>query len=122
MLLPLALAAALHATMPADSLAGPWRITGDVAGNPLDVTCTFRQTGTALSGRCVSPQSGTNDLTGQLKDGKLTFQHGGDYNGQALTILYSGTFESAGRVKGTLLVQPFDASGTFSAVPVPPKP
>jgi hypothetical protein len=56
-------------------------------------------------------------VTGEVKEGKVTFSHGGEYEGQALTITYSGTLASPAALKGTIDVQPFAASGTFSAAP-----
>src|SRR5690349_5563949 len=88
MLLPLALLAALHA--PVDSVPGKWQIKGDVMGNPLDETCTITQTGTTLGGSCTNSNGGPYEVTGEAKDGKVTFKHGGDYQGTALTIIYSG--------------------------------
>ncbi|AHG92714.1 hypothetical protein J421_5179 (plasmid) [Gemmatirosa kalamazoonensis] len=117
MLLALSLIAALHAD-PTDSLPGKWQIKGDVAGNPLDEVCTIKQTGTILTGSCTNPNGGPYDLTGESRDGKVTFQHGGDYQGTALTIIYTGTLASK-ELKGTVDVKPFDATGTFTAAPAP---
>ena len=124
MLSTLVLLAALQGTPAADSLSGRWRITGDVAGNPLDQTCTLKQTGATLSGSCIGQAGETLPLTGELKDGKVILRHGGDYQGQALTIIYTATSVSAKALKGTMEGQPFGASGTFSAVPTaaPTKP
>jgi hypothetical protein len=120
MLLTLALLAALHAAPADDSLSGAWKITGDVAGNPLDETCTVKQTGTVLTGTCVGGVGEKLELTGEVKDGKVTFKHGGDYQGQALTITYTATSASAKALKGTVEVLPFNVSGTFSAAPAKP--
>jgi hypothetical protein len=117
MLLTLALLAALHATPADDSLSGTWRITGDVSGNPLDETCTVKQAGATLSGTCIGQVGQKLELTGEIKDGKVTFKHGGDYQGTALTITYTATAASAKELKGTVEVAPFGVSGTFTAAP-----
>ena len=117
MLLTLALLSLLHAAPPADSLAGVWRITGDVMGNPLRELCTFHQTGTALTGACTNAQGGPYPVTGIVRGDTLTFQHGGDYQGTALTIIYTATFASPTELKGSVDVEPFAVSGTFSAQP-----
>ena len=117
MLLALTLAAALHATPAADSVPGTWKLTGDVAGNPLIETCTIKQAGAVLSGSCTNDQGGPYEVTGDVKDGKVTIKHGGDYQGTALTIIYSGTLASPKELKGTIEVQPFGATGTFTAAP-----
>ena len=118
MLLPLALLAALHA--PVDSVPGKWQIKGDIMGNPLDETCTITQTGTSLGGSCTNSNGGPYEVTGEAKDGKVTFKHGGAYQGQELTITYSATFAAPMQLKGTVDVQPYGVSGEFTAAPATP--
>jgi hypothetical protein len=120
MLRIIALLLTLHAAP--DSLAGPWQIKGDVMGNPVNETCTFTQEGTVLSGRCDSEDGEPSLLAGELKEGKVTFWHGGDWDGQALTVVYSATFASPSQLKGTIEVRPMNVAGTFTAVPAPASP
>ena len=120
MLLALALLASLHAA-PADSITGKWQLTGDVVGNPLNTTCDIKQTGTTLSGSCTNDTGAALPITGTVKGDSVTFQHGGDYQGQELTIVYSGKLETATKLTGTINVKPFDAAGTFTATPVAKK-
>jgi hypothetical protein len=106
----------------ADSLAGSWKITGDVMGNPVVETCTFRQTAAVIAGTCAS-EAGEFEVAGELKDGKISFWHaGGDYNGTALTMLWTIDTMTPTELRGTFVVKPFDAPGTFTAVPAPAKP
>jgi hypothetical protein len=117
MLLPLLLVSALHLA-PADTLTGTWKITGDVMGNPLNEVCTLKQSGDSLSGSCKNADANDAkafDVTGEVKDGKITFRHGGDYQGQALTITYSGTLAAARTLKGSVDVQPYAVTGDFTA-------
>jgi hypothetical protein len=118
MLLTLSLLAALNAPVAADSVSGAWRVKGEVAGNPLNTLCTLVVSGTAISGNCAGEQGPPQAITGEVKDGKITFQHGGDYQGQELTVIYAGTLE-ASALKGTITVKPFDAGGEFSATREP---
>jgi hypothetical protein len=120
MLFALALLTSLHFA-PADSITGKWQLKGDVVGNPLDTTCDFKQAGATLTGSCVNETGAAVPITGTVKDGTVTFQHGGDYQGQELTIIYSGKIESPTKFTGTINVKPFDASGTFTATPVAAK-
>jgi hypothetical protein len=120
MLLALALATSMHLA-PADSVTGKWQLKGDVVGNPLNSTCDFKQTGTTLSGNCVDAQGQPQPITGQVKDGTVTFTHGGDYQGTALTITYTGKLKTPTQIEGTIDVKPFSAEGTFTATPVPAK-
>jgi hypothetical protein len=126
MLLALSLLSALHAAprplIQADSLSGAWQISGDVMGNPLNQTCTIKQTGATLSGTCTGGTGEKLDLTGEVKDGKVVFRYKNDYQGTALTIVYTTTTASAKQLKGTVDVQPMGISGTFTAAPAPAKP
>jgi hypothetical protein len=120
MLLTFALVAALAAPAPApaDSVSGTWLIKGDVAGNPLESTCTIVVAEAKISGSCKNAEGKENAIVGEVKDGKVVFEHGGDYNGQELKIIYTATLPSAKEMKGTIEVKPFDVSGEFSATPV----
>jgi hypothetical protein len=122
MLLTLALLTTLHAAAATDSIPGRWQITGDVAGNPVRSICVITQTGTALSGNCSDDSNEPHPLTGEVKDGKITFQYSVDYQGQPLSIVYSGTLSSPPQIKGTIEVKPMGAMGTFTATPAPVKP
>ena len=120
MLFALTLLASIHLA-PADSITGKWQLKGDVVGNPLNTICDIKQAGTALTGSCTGDTGVPTPITGTVKDGVVTFQHGGDYQGTELTIIYSGKLESAKEIKGTIEVKPFSASGTFTATPAPAK-
>ena len=119
MLLALALLTAFH-TAP-DPLTGSWQITGDVVGNPLNMVCTFEQKDTQLTGSCTGETGTAMPVTGEVKEDRVTFKHGGDYAGTELTITYSGTLAEK-QMKGTVDVQPFGVTGEFTATPAPAKP
>jgi hypothetical protein len=121
MLLALTLLTALHAGTPADSIKGSWSLKGDVVGNPFAEVCEINQTGASLAGSCVDAKGATQMVTGQVKDGVLTFQHGGDYDGQELTLIFSGKLETPTKLTGTIEVKPFSATGTFTGEPAPAK-
>jgi hypothetical protein len=118
MLLALTLVASLHAAS-ADSIAGKWQLKGDVVGNPLNTVCQFAQAGTKITGVCSSAEQGGPDqpITGEVKGDSITWSHGGDYQGTALTIIYAGKL-TGNKLEGTINVKPFDAAGTFTAEPV----
>ena len=121
MLLPLTLLAALQLA-PADSVSGSWKIALDVMGNGAEELCTLKQTGATLSGSCVGSQGEKLAASGEVKDGKVTFQHAGDYQGQPLTIVFTGSFASPTQLKGTVEVKPMGIFGTFTGAPAPAKP
>ena len=120
MLLTLALLSVLHAAPSADSIAGKWQITGDVVGNAVKTTCTIIQSSSALTGNCTNAEGAPYVLTGEVKEGKVTFQYDIDWQGQPLTVIYSATV--AKELKGVIDVKPVGATGTFTAVPVPATP
>ena len=117
----LALVTALNAPAP-DSLFGKWQITGDVAGTPVQTTCVINQAGTTLSGTCMNESGEPHPLSGQLKDGKVTFQYMVDYQGQPLTVVYSASFATPAQLKGTIEVKPMGAMGSFTAAAAPARP
>ena len=117
MLLAIALVSTLHAAAPADSVAGAWKFSNDVQGTAWTEVCTFKQAGTAMSGSCVGDAGTPYALTGEMKDGKLTFEHKAEYQGQEITIIFTGAVEKPSEMKGTIFVKPLDAAGTFTAVP-----
>ena len=121
MLLILTLATLLQVAPAADTIPGSWHFQGDISGFPLNQVCTFTLAGTALSGRCVSADGDANgiEILGEAKDGNISFQHGGEYEGEPLTVTYNGKVESATQMRGTILVEPFDVTGYFTATPVP---
>ena len=125
MLLPFLLVSALHAAPvaapAADSVSGTWRVTGDVQGNAVNELCTLKQAGTAVTGSCTAEGGQAYPVTGEVKDGRVTFRHGGEYQGQALTLTYSGML-AAKPLKGTIDVQPFGVTGDFTATPAAASP
>ena len=103
---------------PADTLTGAWHVKGDVVGNAIDHVCTFQQSGTALTGSCAQGGAAL-PLKGEVKEGRVTFQYASEYDGQAITVVYTGSFASTTELKGTIDVQPFGVGGAFTAAPAP---
>jgi hypothetical protein len=117
MLFTLTLLSALHAA-PTDSLAGAWKFTNEVQGVSWSEVCTIKQTGTTVGGSCVGDAGTPFAITGEVKGDSVTFQHGGEYQGQAITIIFSGVIEKPGALKkGAIFVKPLDAAGSFTAEP-----
>jgi hypothetical protein len=115
----LAVLLSLHTAPAQDSLVGRWQIKGDVQGNTVDEVCTFTQADSVLTGSCGSDDGDAALLTGKISGGKITFWHGGEWDGQELTVVYSGTMTSPTELKGTIDVRPMNVAGTFIATPVP---
>jgi hypothetical protein len=99
----------------APALPGTWTITGDVQGYPINDVCVFTQADDKLSGSCTM-EGKTLDATAISTDGgKLVWAHGGEYEGQPLTLTYTGAFTEKGDITGTIYVTPLAVDGTFSA-------
>jgi len=99
----------------ATPVAGSWKIYGDVSGYPVNESCTFSvDKENKVTGTC-SLANKSYDVTGTLEDTKLTFKHGGEYEGQALILTWVGTVAEDGSLAGTIDVQPLGYPGTFTA-------
>lgn len=107
----------------APTLPGDWKITGDVQGYPISESCTFKQEKEKISGPCKNAEGKSFDTTVTVADNKkVTLIHGGEYQGEALTLTFAGTFNEKGELNGTIDVSPMDVSGTFTATRVEAKP
>lgn len=94
--------------------AGQWLISGDIMGYPIHETCSFDVHDSALTGSCKG-EAKAYDVTGSIDGKNVTFKHGGEYNGSALTNTYSGAMSSNGELSGKVDVDPMSISGTFTA-------
>jgi hypothetical protein len=120
MLFTLAILGTLNAAAPADSLGGTWNLSNEVQGVSWTEVCTFKQTGAAMGGSCVGDAGVPVAITGEVKGDSVTFQHPSEYQGQAITIVFSGVIEKPGALtKGSIFVKPLDAAGNFTAVKEP---
>lgn len=97
------------------TVPGSWTITGDVQGYPINETCVFTQDKDKIAGSCKDAEGKAYDTTVTVNDKKVVFVHGGEYEGQALTITFSGTYNDKGELAGAIDVQPLNYDGTFTA-------
>ena len=67
-----------------------------------------------LKGSCTT-DSGKYDTTGKMDGSTASFSHGGKYNGSDFIITYTGKLGSDGLITGTMDVDPFSVSGSFTA-------
>ena len=99
-----------------NTISGAWKVTGDVVGNPINMVCTFVQDGKKLTGSCKAVGADkVADLTGEVDDKKVTWKYDSEYQGQKITLTYTGTLDASSQFKGDIDVQPFGVTGTFSA-------
>jgi hypothetical protein len=97
------------------TVPGSWTITGDVQGYPINETCVFTQDKDKITGSCKDSEGKAYDTTVIINDKKVIFAHGGEYEGQALTLTFTGTYNDKGELAGDIDVQPLNYDGTFTA-------
>ncbi len=99
---------------PPASVAGSWKVSSNVSGNASESTCAFTQKDTDLTGSCKG-QSGELAITGKVDGKTVSWQFDTQYQGQTLTVYYSGTLDSPEKIVGSVNVQPMNVSGDFTA-------
>jgi len=100
-------------TQPA-SVGGNWTVSSNVSGNASESTCAFTQKDADLTGSCKG-ERGPVAITGKVEGKTVSWQFDTQYEGQTLTVYYSGTLDSAEKIAGTVNVQPMNVSGEFTA-------
>jgi len=107
-------AAALPAAQQA-AVAGKWKVNANIGGTASEMDCTFTQKDDgALAGTCEGEQ-GPREISGKLDGKNVTWQFNTTWEGQTLTVIYSGVLQSATKITGRVDVQPLSVSGDFSA-------
>lgn len=99
---------------PAVDVTGKWAFTVTTSAGTGTPTVTLKQRGDTLTGHYSSQALGEADLTGTVKDGKITFKFVAEVQGTSLAITYAGTVEASDALKGTVDIGG-QASGTFMA-------
>jgi len=119
MILLALLASAAVTSMAADnaSLTGKWKIHQSVMGNESDSDCTFTQKDNDLTGSCTADQ-GSGKITGKIDGSKVSWSYDTEYNGSPLTVKFTGTLDSTGKIVGAVSVEQFGVDGDFTATPV----
>ena len=118
-LIAIILLAALPVLAADRSLTGNWKLSINVNGETHEAACTFQQDGDKLTGTCKS-DVGEGAVTGQVQGDKITWAHPLPYNGETLTLSYSGTFTSDTAIKGAMNVAPYNIDGDFTGEKVIP--
>ena len=95
-------------------VSGDWAITGDVQGVGIDDACTLVQTDAKLAGSCTLVGK-KYETTGSIDGKKIILKHAGEYNGDPLTLTYTGTLADDGGFSGSIYVDPLAVDGSFSA-------
>ena len=99
--------------------AGTWKIDGSVQGNPITMSCAIAEAEQKLTGTCTGAGDsvGPQALTGEVTEKGVTWRFGSAYRGNAITFSMSGSMaEDGAKMSGSMVVAPWNASGTFVAV------
>jgi hypothetical protein len=102
----------------ATSAAGTWKVSGDVQGVPVLMTCVLAIDGNQkITGTCTdSDTTNAHAVTGTAKVASLTWTYSSEYQGTPITVTMNGHVDdSTSKMDGTIEVDPFAADGTFSA-------
>jgi hypothetical protein len=100
-------------------LTGSYNLHSSIGGTDTDQTCSFAQADKQLTGSCKS-DTGEVKLTGTVDGKKVTSKVNTEYNGEPLTVTYTGTLDDAGNVQGDADVQPMGVTGDFKLSPAKP--
>jgi hypothetical protein len=114
LLVALALIPAITVFTQSTSVEGRWEVAANIGGTSTQMDCMFKQKDTELTGTCEG-DSGALPITGKVEGKTVTFQFNAQHEGQALTVIYTGTLESADKITGSVDVQPLSVSGDFVA-------
>ncbi len=96
------------------SLNGTWQIRRNAGGNESKQDCTFSQKENVLTGTCTNDQ-GSVQINGKVAGKSATWTYKGDSQGGPVTVVYTGTIDSATKITGTVLAVEFSVEGEFTA-------
>lgn len=85
------LAAGLALTAWGADLTGQWTATFDTQIGEQHYTYTFKVDGEKLSGTAKSDRGTTEITNGTIKGDQISFDESLDFNGQTISIAYTGT-------------------------------
>jgi hypothetical protein len=96
----------------AAGLTGSYNLHSSIAGTDTDSTCSLSQANTQLTGSCKN-DTGEVKLNGTVDGKKVNFKVNTEYNGEPLTVTYTGTLDDSGNVQGDVDVEPMGVTGDF---------
>jgi catechol 2,3-dioxygenase-like lactoylglutathione lyase family enzyme len=107
-------AAGQSGTEQVSGVTGQWTIHNNIAGNESDQECKLAVADKKITGSC-NFQDKVLPVTGTVDGNKVTWQYQADYNDSPLTFVYTATLDGAGKIAGTVEVQPYGVTGDFAA-------
>jgi hypothetical protein len=100
-----------------DRISGEWLLHNEIANNVSEMNCTFALKGADLTGGCTTPEV-TVEIAGKVEDTSVSWVYKSVYNGNPITLKYTGSLGTDGIIKGNVLVEEFSVTGDFTATPV----
>ncbi|MEO6568575.1 MAG: hypothetical protein ABIO94_07405 [Opitutaceae bacterium] len=97
------------------SLSGSWKVESDVSGSTSASILTLAQDAQKLTGSIKMPDGQVLTVTGTVDGNKVKWSFVKKWEGNSLTITYTGTVDEAGTITGSTEVQPMGIEGTFVA-------
>lgn len=94
-------AASVSSAATQDSVAGTWNLSVVFDQGSGAPTVVFQQDGEKLTGTYTG-QMGEYPLTGTFKDKKIAFTVSVNMQGNEIALVYTGTLEADGTLKGTV--------------------
>jgi hypothetical protein len=98
----------------AAGVTGNWKVVGSIGQFPVDLVCTLNPVEKKVTGKCVGGDIGDVAVIGESDGKAVTWSYGVNYQGQPLTVVYTGTLDSPTAMKGTISVMGA-MSGSFTA-------
>jgi hypothetical protein len=95
-------------------MAGRWSVDFDVAGNARHSDLVLEQDGERLSGT-IHVSGSELPVAGEAAGRHATWRYDTLWNGQVLTLVFTGDLDDAGKWVGTVEVRPMNVEGTFTA-------
>jgi hypothetical protein len=96
-------------------ISGTWNASVDLGTAQGTPVFSLEQKGETLAGTVTNPL-GTQKVTGTVQSDKVLFGFEGSRGGEAFKVVYSGTIESATRMRGTVeFTGALDGAGTWVA-------
>jgi hypothetical protein len=97
----------------AADVSGHWKISGTVGEYPINLNCAFKTNAASLTGICKGGDRPDRAVTGEVSGQKVHFQYEIEYDGNKMTVSYSGVLQSDTSMKGSVEVS--GTSGEFTA-------
>ncbi len=103
------------------NIAGNWTIHGSVQGVEFTDVCVLAQKDDAITGTCHLEDGKPREVKGTAGEKNITLTHAGEYQGDALTLTFTGTLAADGTLSGSVDVDPQNVSGGWKGTRTEPE-